>query len=544
MQCISFRAAKQMPSVQARRRGQAAHFEVADAALGDLAAVTVGLYAGPSDGDPSWGLDSVLIEAPDGQQWACPCHGAKLSGGEGSTRQRVLVAARCSDRGKDADDAAAPTAAAQPVLLPHVALPSATAPVHDALAPRTLRDAGAQTLQDAAPSQRAMAHYEVKVHTPALGGTSAQVAVQLCGSSGEAVGPLRLGGVGGAGAAESATRERTIRPTLSTATGRNATSPMCQAGTAVFEFEAADVGTLKHLRVGHDGGGDSPSWHLNTVVVNVTPVPQDRCDPIVKLCTHVPASQWPASSLASPAFSLAIDEAQHYLTHRQLQPLVEVIPWAYLYELTQQPCFGPKRYAPTPLPACVARANTGASDAKAVPQAQEYVFECGEVLDSETGMERVLAPSEHRRAVWDAEEVASAVPEAVQASATLPPASVPPQQQQQPPSRDAASPPPESAYAAALPGLQQADGPLHESSASATAAAQGSAPDGPPPAPSPVEASAPVAAPAPMPRSVPQVMLMRSNAPPCVCWTAAQKHLGARRCCSGRAAPRSQAMKS
>ena len=254
-----------------------AHFEVADAALGDLAAVTVGLYAGSSDGDPSWGLESVAIEAPDGQQWACPCHGAKLSGGELSTRQRVLVAGRCSDRGNDADDAAAVGTAERPLLLPHVALPNA-APVHDLAAARTLRDAEAQTLQDAAPLRRAMAHYELKVHTAALGGTSAQVAVQLCGSSGEAVGPLRLGGDAGAGVVESATRTRTVQPTLSSATGRTANSPMCQAGMAVFQFEAPDVGALKHLRVGHDGGGNSPCWHLDRVVVKVTSVHQtDRC---------------------------------------------------------------------------------------------------------------------------------------------------------------------------------------------------------------------------------------------------------------------------
>jgi len=164
--------------------------------------------------------------------------------------------------------------------------------------------------------------------------------------------------------------------------------------------------------------------------------------------------------------------------------------------------------APKPLPACVARAKTGAAD-EAAPQAREYVFECGEVLDSETGMERVLAPSEHRRAVWDAEEVASTIAEAVQASAPLPAASAQqePQQQQQQPSRDAAAPQPESASAAALPGLEQADGRLRESSAAPTetAATQGSARDGLPPA-SPAEPSAPAAAPTPIPQSMPQVL--------------------------------------
>ncbi len=315
------------------RRGQVARFEVADAALGELAAVTVGLCADSSDGDPSWGLESVVVEAPDGQQWACPCHGAKLSGGEGSTRQRVLVAARCSGSGSDADDAATLNAAAQPLLLPHVVIPSATGPAQDVSAARTLRDAGAQTLQDGAPSRRAMAHYEVKIHTAALGGTSAQVAVQLCGSSGEAVGPLLLGGNAGAGDAESVNHMRTVRPTLSSATGRKAASPMCQAGAAVFEFHAADVGMLKHLRVGHDGGGDSPSWHLDRVVVTVTAVHQtDRCDvPTVMLQTYILVSRRPASSLASPGFSLAV-------SGRWSQPVVDVIPWAYLCNVTQQPC--------------------------------------------------------------------------------------------------------------------------------------------------------------------------------------------------------------
>ena len=185
-----------------------AHFEVTDAALGDLAAVTVGLYAGSSDGDASWGLESVVMESPDGKQWACPCHGAKLSGGEGSTRQRVLIASRCSDRRGDTDDAAALSAAVRPMLLPHVAQPRATDAVDDVPVARSLRDAGAQTLRDATPSRLPMAHYELKIHTAALGGTSAQVAVQLCGSGREAVGPLRLGGDGSAGVAESASRMR------------------------------------------------------------------------------------------------------------------------------------------------------------------------------------------------------------------------------------------------------------------------------------------------------------------------------------------------
>jgi hypothetical protein len=33
------------------------------------------------------------------------------------------------------------------------------------------------------------------------------------------------------------------------------------------------VGPLKHLRIGHDGGGDSPAWHLLRVELRVTPVP-------------------------------------------------------------------------------------------------------------------------------------------------------------------------------------------------------------------------------------------------------------------------------
>ena len=156
------------------------------------------------------------------------------------------------------------------------------------------------------------------------------------------------------------------------------------------------------------------------------------------------------------------------------------------------------------LPACVARAKSGAADAEAV---REYVFECGEVLDGETGMERVLAPSEHRRAVWDAEEVASAVAEPVQASAALLSASVQQQQQQQLP-RDTAATQPEGASASALPGLEQADGRLRESFAAPTTTAaslhrSGSARDVPPPASLPAEESAPAAA--PTPQSMPQV---------------------------------------
>ena len=248
-------------------------FEVADGALGDLAAVTVGLYAGSSAGDPSWGLESVVIEAPDGEHWACPCHGGKLSGGEESARQRVLVASKYDDTAYHAGDAAALTAAVQPLLLPHMAFFKETAPVDDPPAARTLMDAGAQTLMDAAAPRPAMAHYQLKIHTAALGGTSAQVAVQLCGSGGEAVGPLRLGG-GDAGIAQAGSHPRTLRSTFSSAAGGSESSPMRQAGTAVFEFEAPDVGTLKHLRVGHDGGGDSPDWHLERVVIVVTPIRQ------------------------------------------------------------------------------------------------------------------------------------------------------------------------------------------------------------------------------------------------------------------------------
>ncbi len=68
--------------------------EVTDAALGDLAAMTVGIEADPAAGEPSWRLRTVVVEAPDGTRWAFPCHGPGLGGGDGSTRQRVLVPTR------------------------------------------------------------------------------------------------------------------------------------------------------------------------------------------------------------------------------------------------------------------------------------------------------------------------------------------------------------------------------------------------------------------------------------------------------------------
>ena len=209
--------------------------------------------------------------APDGKRWTCACHGAKLSGGDESARQRVLVATRSYDRSFDADRTAGLATELRPLLLPHMEVRKA-ASYGDAMpAKRDLRDAGAQTLQDAGSVQRRVARYELAIHTAALGGTSAQVAVQLCGSGGEAVGPLHLGDGGGAGLHASA-RIPAWRPTLSGTNGRFAAASLRQAGKAVFTVEAPDVGPLKHLRVGHDGSGDSPSWHLDRVIVNVTPV--------------------------------------------------------------------------------------------------------------------------------------------------------------------------------------------------------------------------------------------------------------------------------
>ena len=71
-----------------------ARVEVLDATLGDLAAMTVGIEADPAAGTASWGLQSVVVEAPDGLRWAFPCHGPGLGDGDRSTRQRVLVPAR------------------------------------------------------------------------------------------------------------------------------------------------------------------------------------------------------------------------------------------------------------------------------------------------------------------------------------------------------------------------------------------------------------------------------------------------------------------
>ena len=103
------------------------------------------------------------------------------------------------------------------------------------------------------------------------------------------------------------------------------------------------------------------------------------------------------------------------------------------------------------------RADNGGATAEAAPPTREYIFLCGEVLDDETGTERVLTPSEPRRAVWDADEVASAVVEAEQASAALPAASVQQQQQQQwpQPLHEASAAQPQDASAAHAPGVQQ-----------------------------------------------------------------------------------------
>ena len=161
--------------------------------------------------------------------------------------------------------------------------------------------------------------------------------------------------------------------------------------------------------------------------------------------------------------------------------------------------------------ACVCRANVGAAAAEAASSAREYVFECGEVLDSETGIERVLNPSNERRAVRDAEEVAAAAAEAERASVALPAASAQQQQQkqQQTPAHVAAASQPEGAFADVALGIDQAVAVQHGSSAApaatATAAAQVSARDGPTPVVPPVEASAAEASPPPVSQSVPQV---------------------------------------
>ena len=77
-------------------RGELTSVEVTDADLGDLAAITVGVDADPGAGHPSWGLQRIVVVAPDGKRWAFPCQGPRLGGGGGdvSTRQRVLMATR------------------------------------------------------------------------------------------------------------------------------------------------------------------------------------------------------------------------------------------------------------------------------------------------------------------------------------------------------------------------------------------------------------------------------------------------------------------
>ena len=152
-----------------------------------------------------------------------------------------------------------------PLLMPHVELRMPTATHRGDTVPKPSLDPEVQS--------RPLAHYELTVHTAALGGTTAQVAIQLCGSGGEAVGPLRLGGEGGSEILGSMTRGRTLRPKTAVASAVERMWPFREAGQAVFDFEAPDVGPLKHLRVGHDGGGDSPAWHLDSVELTVTPVP-------------------------------------------------------------------------------------------------------------------------------------------------------------------------------------------------------------------------------------------------------------------------------
>ena len=149
--------------------------------------------------------------------------------------------------------------------MPHI-VPQERAAAHDSTSTiHTSEDPDARVSQ--------LAHYELTVHTAALGDTSAQVAVQLCGSGGEAIGPLRLGGEGGAELLGAATRSRTLRPKTASAAAGDRSWPFRQAGAAVFEFDAPHVGSLKHLRVGHNGGGNSPAWHLDRVELRVTPAP-------------------------------------------------------------------------------------------------------------------------------------------------------------------------------------------------------------------------------------------------------------------------------
>ena len=158
------------------------------------------------------------------------------------------------------------------------------------------------------------------------------------------------------------------------------------------------------------------------------------------------------------------------------------------------------------------RADNGGATAEAAPPTREYIFLCGEVLDDETGTERVLTPSEPRRAVWDADEVASALVEAEQASAALPAASVQQQQQQQwpQPLHEASAAQPQDASAAHAPGVQQQASFLLQRAPSAptpaaAAAEQDATADSPTTAASSVSASASAAAPTAESLSMPQV---------------------------------------
>ena len=152
-----------------------------------------------------------------------------------------------------------------PLLMPQVVAPEAAAIQNGA--------PGQETAQDLRAQPPKLAHYELTVHTAPLGATSAEVAVQLCGYNGDAVGPMRLGGEGGSGELlGSATRGRALRPETALVSARDGRWPFRQAGKAVFDFDAPDVGPLTHLRVGHDGSGDSPAWHLDRVELRVTPV--------------------------------------------------------------------------------------------------------------------------------------------------------------------------------------------------------------------------------------------------------------------------------
>ena len=146
------------------------------------------------------------------------------------------------------------------------------------------------------------------------------------------------------------------------------------------------------------------------------------------------------------------------------------------------------------------RGSDGGATAKAASDARQYVFDCGEVLGSETGLERVLTPAEHSDAASEAGAVALAADEAARAPAALPAASAQQQhqQQQQQPQLDAAPSQPAPTTGAAEPGVDNASEPLSEAlTASETVTPVGSASVAPAPSAAPTTGASDPAAAAP-----------------------------------------------